>query len=214
LCALFSYGNVKAILKFLKSLNFDLLNCDETLIRTELTSHYYRFQNSQDVIQVFITLAKLRRENITIKSLFLSGHNKENNLLEGLEVLIQKLYDINPYRSRGYQFLLGKAPTPLKPKGASALKRWLMFLRWMVRSGAPDLGRWKEVNTAHLLMPLDTHTFNVAHTLNLLTRKQADLAAVIELSQTLSKYDKSDPIKYDFALYRLGQSSENIISPK
>ncbi|HIC42958.1 MAG TPA: DUF2400 family protein, partial [Sulfurimonas sp.] len=31
-----------------------------------------------------------------------------------------------------------------------------------------------------------------------------------ELTQTLRSFDKTDPIKYDFALYRLGQEKEEI----
>ena len=31
------------------------------------------------------------------------------------------------------------------------------------------------------------------------------MKASIELTQRLKKFDASDPIKYDFALYRLGQ---------
>ncbi len=137
----------------------------------------------------------------------MQGYQKNKLLLEGLNTLITKLYDINPYRSRGYQFLLGKSPQISKPKGASALKRWLMFLRWMVRSNAPDLGRWPEVKSADLLIPMDTHIFTIATKLKLLKRKQADLQAVLELTKALKKFDKHDPIKYDFALYRLGQSS-------
>ena len=41
--------------------------------------------------------------------------------------------------------------------------------------------------------------------LGLLKRKTYDLQAAIELTQTLKTFDKNDPLKYDFALYRLGQ---------
>ena len=54
-------------------------------------------------------------------------------------------------------------------------------------------------------MPLDTHTFHVSTKLGLLKRKQCDLKAALELTENLKKFDPLDPIKYDFALYRLGQ---------
>jgi uncharacterized protein (TIGR02757 family) len=54
-------------------------------------------------------------------------------------------------------------------------------------------------------MPLDTHTFNVSRRVGLLERKTYDLQAAIELTQKLKSFDESDPLKYDFALYRLGQ---------
>ncbi len=54
-------------------------------------------------------------------------------------------------------------------------------------------------------MPLDTHTFNVSRNLGLLKRKSYDLKAVFELTEKLKKFDPKDPVKYDFALYRIGQ---------
>ncbi|MGE4511683.1 MAG: DUF2400 family protein, partial [Sulfurimonadaceae bacterium] len=35
--------------------------------------------------------------------------------------------------------------------------------------------------------------------------KSYDLEAAIELTNTLKTFDAADPLKYDFALYRLGQ---------
>ena len=80
-----------------------------------------------------------------------------------------------------------------------------MFLRWMVRKDNIDMGLWSGVDKRDLIMPLDTHTFNVSKRLGLLKRKTYDLASAIELTETLKGFDESDPLKYDFALYRLGQ---------
>ena len=88
------------------------------------------------------------------------------------------------------------------------MKRYNMFLRWVVRNDELDLGLWSGIDTAHLLMPLDTHTHKVALKLGLMRRKSYDFKAVLELTENLRKFDAKDPIKYDFALYRLGQSKE------
>ncbi len=80
-----------------------------------------------------------------------------------------------------------------------------MFLRWMVRDDEIDMGLWQGIDKADLIMPLDTHTFNVSRRVGLLERKTYDLQAAIELTETLKGFDKNDPLKYDFALYRLGQ---------
>jgi uncharacterized protein (TIGR02757 family) len=118
-------------------------------------------------------------------------------------VLIDTLYDLNPYRSKGYGFLIGKPLTSVAK--ASAMKRWMMYLRWMVRADALDMGLWKRIEPSELIMPLDTHTFAVSRRLGLLQRKQCDLRAAVELTETLRKLDPEDPLKYDFALYRIGQ---------
>lgn len=80
-----------------------------------------------------------------------------------------------------------------------------MFLRWMVRDDNLDLGLWKKVDKKDLIIPLDTHTFKVSQKLGLLQRKTYDLKSAILLTQKLKEFDNQDPIKYDFALYRIGQ---------
>lgn len=92
------------------------------------------------------------------------------------------------------------------PARKSSCKRLNMFLRWMVRQDAPgvDFGLWQRVRPAQLLMPLDVHVDRIARRLGLLARKQTDWQAVLELTETLRRYDPEDPVKYDFALFGLG----------
>ena len=201
-CALFAYGKVENIIKFLDSLDMRLLDADEEVIREKLAKHYYRFQNGEDVVQFFITLSRLKKET-SLNALFLLGYEKERSVIKGINTLLEKMLAINPYRSRGYGFLIGKITT--KRKGSGALKRWNMYLRWMVRHDAIDMGLWSGVDKQDLLLPLDTHTFKMGHKFGLLKRKSYDLEAAWELTQKLKSFDGNDPIKYDFALYRLGQ---------
>ena len=198
ICALFSYGNVKQIVKFLDSLDFSLLESSEKEIEETLNNHYYRFQTSEDVIALFIALKRLQTET-TLETVFKSGYDKENSVIDGINELIKMMQQIYPYSSRGYDFLISKVTT--KTKGAGALKRWMMYLRWMVRDDNIDMGLWSGVDTKDLIIPLDTHTFKVSQKLGLLTRKTYDLQAAIEITCKLKEFDINDPLKYDFALY-------------
>ncbi|SFV71439.1 FIG01146831: hypothetical protein [hydrothermal vent metagenome] len=202
ICALFAYGNAKLIVKFLDSLDFSLLEASEELIKKSLSKHYYRFQNADDVIAIFISLKRLK-EIDSIENLFYKGYKKENNVLDGLWSFINTLKEVYPYDSRGYKFLIGSIPK--KVNSAGTYKRYLMYLRWMVRSDELDLGLWSKIDKKDLLMPLDTHTFKVSQKLGLLERKTYDMRATLELTTKLKTFDNLDPIKYDFALYRLGQ---------
>jgi len=202
ICALFSYGNVKQIVKFLNSLDFSLLSKSDAEIKKALKSHYYRFQRSEDIIALFIALKRLN-EKATLEDVFKSGYETNKSTVKGINALINMITDVFPHSTKGYSFLTSKVTT--KTKGAGALKRWMMFLRWMVRDDEIDMGLWSGVDKADLIMPLDTHTFNVSKKLGLLSRNTYDLQAAIELTETLKIFDKSDPLKYDFALYRLGQ---------
>lgn len=202
ICALFAYGNAGLIVKFLKSLDFSLLESSEEKINKELFSHYYRFQKNEDVAALFIALKRLKSED-SIENIFHRGYRKEENILDGLWGFIETLQSLYPKQTRGYSFLVGSLPK--KINSAGTYKRYMMYLRWMVRKDALDMGLWSKIDKKDLLMPLDTHTFQVSRRLGLLNRKTYDMKASIELTDTLRTFDEKDPVKYDFALYRLGQ---------
>jgi uncharacterized protein (TIGR02757 family) len=90
----------------------------------------------------------------------------------------------------------------------SACKRLCMYLRWMVRNdnNGVDFGIWKNIKPSQLMIPLDIHVQRTAHKLGLLLRTQSDWKAVEELTKNLRKYNKTDPVKYDFALFGLSVS--------
>ena len=202
ICALFAYGNVKQIVKFLDSLDFSLLEKSDEEIQIALKNHYYRFQNTEDVSALFIALKRLNSKT-SLEALFESGYKKNDNVVEGVNSMIECMKELYPHTSQGYNFLIGKVTT--KTKGAGALKRWMMFLRWMIRDDNIDMGLWNSKYKPDLILPLDTHTFKVSKKLGLLQRKTYDLEAAIQVTQNLKKFDVNDPMKYDFALYRLGQ---------
>ncbi len=200
--ALFAYGNARLIVKFLDSLNFELLNESEEVIKKELSSFYYRFQKPQDVIDIFLTFKRLK-ELDSIENIVYSGYKKEENLLDGLWNLIDTIRSLHLSNSHGFNFyFLNRAK---KIVGAGTYKRYFMYFRWMVRKSNLDMGLWSKIDKKDLIMPLDTHSFNVSRRLGLLERKSCDLKATLELTNTLKEFDPTDPVKYDFALYRLGQ---------
>jgi uncharacterized protein (TIGR02757 family) len=110
-----------------------------------------------------------------------------------------------------YFFSLEDAPQRTRkhiasPEKNSGCKRLNMFLRWMVRKDdqGVDFGIWKKISPALLICPLDVHVARVARRFGLLTRKQTDWQAALELTDSLRALDKEDPVKYDFALFGLG----------
>lgn len=92
------------------------------------------------------------------------------------------------------------------PARKSRCKRLCMFLRWMVRSdeNGVDFGHWSRIQPAQLCLPVDVHVERIARGWGLLTRKQTDWAAVVELTTSLRTYDQQDPCRFDFALFGAG----------
>lgn len=110
-----------------------------------------------------------------------------------------------------YFFSLEYVPARTKkhiasPKKNSSCKRLNMYMRWMVRNDnkGVDFGIWKKVQPSELICPIDVHVARVARHFNLLKRKIVDWQAATELTDELKKFDKDDPVKYDFALFGLG----------
>jgi uncharacterized protein (TIGR02757 family) len=213
LCALYGYGNAFKIVEFLQSLEFNLLDENEQTIKKTLQNHYYRFQNSDDVVNSFLLCKELQKE-YALEDLFYEGYKKENNILDGIDTFIETLNKYKKDNRYGLNFLFGK-PFKRNKKGEilskqnAPYKRYNMFLRWMVRNDNLDLGLWSKIDKKDLILPLDTHTFNVCKKFGLLEKGSYNLDSAIKITQKLKKFDNNDPIKYDFALYRIGQEKKN-----
>jgi len=90
------------------------------------------------------------------------------------------------------------------PARGSACKRLHLFLRWMVRCDAVDPGGWAGVSPRQLVVPLDVHMHRICTALGLLRRKSPDLKAALEATAAFRRFAPNDPVRYDFALTRLG----------
>ncbi|PWU00520.1 MAG: TIGR02757 family protein [Bacteroidetes bacterium] len=92
------------------------------------------------------------------------------------------------------------------PQKKSSCKRLNMFLRWMVRKDdkGVDFGIWENIKPSQLICPVDLHVARVARRFGLISRKQTDWLAALELTSHLKRLDANDPAKYDFALFGLG----------
>lgn len=91
------------------------------------------------------------------------------------------------------------------PAGGSACKRTCLFLRWMVRpDDGVDCGVWSRVRPSRLVLPLDTHLVRVVRALGWSRRATPGWAMALEATACLRRLDPEDPVRFDFALSRLG----------
>jgi uncharacterized protein (TIGR02757 family) len=90
------------------------------------------------------------------------------------------------------------------PEDGSACKRLNLYLRWMIRRDAVDPGPWRGLPAAKLVVPLDTHLFRIGGALGLTARRSADLGTALEITRGFADISPRDPVRYDFALTRLG----------
>jgi uncharacterized protein (TIGR02757 family) len=90
------------------------------------------------------------------------------------------------------------------PADGSACKRLNLFLRWLVRHDAVDPGGWESVGAARLIIPLDVHVHRICRSLGLTRRRSADRRTALEITRAFRLICPGDPIRYDFAISRLG----------
>ena len=157
----------------------------------------HRFHKTRELIHLFECIAGAIRAHGSLGVLFRDGYDQTDA-------------DIGPSLARFTSSLIGARRSPAlrylltSPLDGSACKRMNLYLRWMVRRTAPDLGLWTFVDPAKLVMPLDTHIHRITSFLGLNTRKAADWKTARALTDRLACFDASDPVRYDFALCRLG----------
>ncbi|MEK6705568.1 MAG: TIGR02757 family protein [Bdellovibrionota bacterium] len=173
----------------------------------------YRFNTGRDIVSLLILLGKSWLAHGSLGAHFLSKLKYTDvNFSTALDSLIQDWKNWAGSFNHGLGYFL------VSPHGGSCCKRWCMFLRWMGRRDALDLGLWSQsgpligssrffLRPNQLVVPLDTHTARISRYLGLTSRAGADWKAALEVTENL-KFgdfsDRSDPAKYDFALARLG----------
>lgn len=203
--AVLAYGNVKAILSALDTVFARmgehpaayLQDRTPATIRRHFAGFRYRVTGEADFVGLLLGMRKLLPEGLGPRADWKAAEHPAQ-WPAGL-VAMGEMVDR----------IVGEAGRPLghllpHPARGSACKRLNLYFRWMVRCDAIDPGGWKGLEPADLVVPLDTHLHRVAVTLGLTRRKQANLAAAIEVTAGLRQIDPVDPLRFDFALTRPG----------
>ena len=161
-----------------------------------LNNLHYRFNNVNDLLSLIENIKNILIQFGSLQNLFLSNYSdSDENILNALKYFAKKLHDIKIKNTKAYYHLI-----PDVSKN-STCKRLNLFLRWMVRKDEIDLGIWsKSVSKSKLIIPVDTHVYQISRNLGLINRKSCDMKFAIELTNKLKEFDKGDPVKYDFAL--------------
>jgi uncharacterized protein (TIGR02757 family) len=154
---------------------------------------YYRFQKSDEIKRLFVVLRKILNEFGGIGELLRTGY--EGDIRRTIWAL------------RGRLSLNGNELIFFFPKQfkASPLKRWNLYLRWMVRKDGIDQGLWNFMDKKDLVVPLDTHLFKIGRCLGWTEKKSPSWNAAQDITKVLSGISPKDPLKYDFFLcHRVG----------
>jgi uncharacterized protein (TIGR02757 family) len=162
-----------------------------------------------DDLTALVWIARVMLEHGSIEEFFLEGCDAgatdvaaalESFSTRAVNVDLRPAYGRRP-RKPGVHYFFPK------PSSGSACKRLNLFLRWMVRRDAVDLGLWSRVSPSLLVVPLDTHVIRVGRCLGLTRRTSPGWAMAAEITASLRALDPVDPVKYDFSLCHLGMAN-------
>ncbi|RKY09485.1 MAG: TIGR02757 family protein [Planctomycetota bacterium] len=173
--------------------------------REKLKSFKHRFTTGDCLSDLLELLQPVLSRFGSIEELFMQGYScSDKNIVPALSRFCDSLTAAHNGRTpRSLKYLLAA------PAGGSACKRLNLFLRWMVRNDEVDLGLWKSVDKAKLIVPMDMHIFKVSKMLGFCRRKNISLKTAVEVTSRFAKIEPNDPVKYDFALCRIGMSQNS-----
>lgn len=169
----------------------------------------HRWIRARDLAALVWILRRMLEQAGSIEAFFLQGHEPGapdvGAALESFSTRARRI-DLRPVYGRavvapGVHFFFPR------PSTGSACKRLNLFLRWMVRRDAIDLGVWRRVAPAALIVPLDTHVVRVGRCLGLTRYRSPGWAMAVEITRALRRLDPDDPVRYDFALCHLGMAN-------
>jgi uncharacterized protein (TIGR02757 family) len=211
LASALAYGRVQQIEKSLdillgrmgESPSEFVINFDKDKRRT-LKDFKHRFTTGNDISDLLTLLRMVISRHGSIEQYFALGYNPgDRNIIPALSKFCNSLLGIHAaghkgLTTRGLNYLL------VSPDGGSACKRLNLFLRWMVRDDDVDTGLWKSIEKAKLIVPVDVHMSRLCKILGMYDRKTVSLSAAAEITESFAEIDQADPVKYDFALSRIG----------
>jgi len=169
----------------------------------------HRFNVGDDISCLLYFARQMIEQSGSIGGFFMRGYaTDDKNIKKALLTFTAGVLALDSVPVYGSGQLPEKAgvrfffPSPL---GGSPCKRLNLYLRWMVRrADGIDFGIWQDVSPSKLVVPLDTHIARISVNLGLTSRKSRDWKMAEEITESLKCLDPEDPIKYDFALCRLG----------
>jgi uncharacterized protein (TIGR02757 family) len=184
---------------------------DERRTHAALRGWVHRVFRGEDIARLLVGARAVQREAGTLGAAFaqeLSAPTPEG-LREALARWTARIRDRGGL-ARSAAETKRRGPAHLLPdsRGSSGSKRLLLYLRWMVRpADGVDLGLWTPlVDPGVLLCPVDTHIYKLSRNLGFTARRDLSWETAVEVTRALARYDRADPVKYDFALCHLGMA--------
>lgn len=181
---------------------------DPRSMARRLSAFKHRFNDGRDVACLLFFIRQMREEHGSVEGFFRAGQAEgQADVGPALVSFTARTLALD----HGGLYGRGRLPAAAgvrfffpSPASGSACKRLNLYLRWMVRREGVDLGVWRGVDPAGLVIPLDAHVFAIARRVRLTRYRSPGWAMAVDITRRLRTLDPADPVKYDFAFHRMG----------
>ena len=210
-----AFGRVASVLNSIESLLAAMGPAPAAFVRrfdpardgAALAPLVHRWIRGRDLAALILVLQRMLREAGSIESFFLAGDDPAAPDIgpainafstRDLEADLRPIYGGRMPKRAGVCYFFPR------PSAGSACKRLNLFLRWMVRKDAIDLGVWTRVSPSRLIVPLDTHVIRLGRCLRLTRYRSTGWKMAAEITASLRALNPADPVRYDFSLCHVG----------
>jgi uncharacterized protein (TIGR02757 family) len=216
LASALAYGNVRQIKASIDAVLRTLGPAPARAVRAldprasalALSAFKHRFNDGRDLACLLFFMRQMLERSGSIEAFFLAGDDpRAPDVQPGLSSFTARALAL----SHGGLYGRGGLPSGAgvrfffpSPEDGSACKRLNLYLRWMVRREGVDLGVWRGVDPGRLIIPLDAHVLAIARRVRLTRYRSPGWPMAVDITRRLRRLDPRDPVKYDFALHRMG----------
>jgi uncharacterized protein (TIGR02757 family) len=179
---------------------------DPSAPHPELRRMVHRWTRGEDLAALLWILRQMLERAGSIEAFFLEGFDAAHEDIgpaldsfstRALALDVRRAYGRVPRRPGVCYFFP-------RPSAGSACKRLNLFLRWMARRDAVDLGVWTRVPASKLVVPLDTHVIRLGRCLRLTRYTSPGWRMAADITRSLRRLNPEDPIRFDFSLCHVG----------
>jgi uncharacterized protein (TIGR02757 family) len=215
--AALAFGRVASVLSTIETLTRILGPEPAAFVRAfdaaaphpELRAMVHRWTRGVDIAALLWVLRQMLDRCGSIEGFFLEDYRNEAvDITDALDSFSRRALALD------LRAVYGRVPKRAgvcyffpRPSGGSGCKRLNLFLRWMVRRDEVDLGVWRSIPPAKLIVPLDTHVIRLGRCLRLTRYTSPGWRMAAEITASLRAIDPVDPIRFDFSICHVGMMS-------
>jgi len=210
-----AFGRVASVLNSIETLTGILGPAPARFVRAfdpeaphlELRAMVHRWTRGRDLVALLWLLRQMLDAAGSIERFFLEGYSPDDpDIGPALDSFSRRALALDLHAAYGRRIppRAGVCYFFPRPSAGSACKRLNLYLRWMVRRDAVDLGAWSGISAAKLIVPLDTHVIRLGRCLRLTRYSSPGWRMAEEITRSLRAIDPIDPIRFDFSLCHVG----------